>query len=112
MDNYINETFEQQWNELTPITTKSETAEDKLQSVESENNPQKSKRISSPVLCIQLVICLLLLTSLFILKTFMFDAFNVIKAWYDSEITASLYFSGDFSDLDYSHLFVSTADEV
>ncbi len=114
MDNYIDSYYEQEWNELTPIITKSEeTDQEHSQTSDNKANNQKVKRKStSPILTLQLVVCLFFLIVLFTFKTFAFNLYSAVKSWYDCELTASLYFSGDFSDMDYSGLFSSTADET
>lgn len=114
MDNYIDTYYEQEWNELTTPVIKNDNAdEDQLLSNDvSVNKATKKERISSPVLTLQLILCLSILTILFLFKTFAFDLYSVVKNWYDSEVQSTLYFSGDFSDLDYSSLFSSTLDEL
>ncbi len=113
MDNYIDAYDEKEWSLLTPPVMKDEASADTQSSYsEIKENTKKKNRVSSPVLTIQLVICLLLLIFLFLAKTFAVDTFDKIKLWYDTELSASLFFSGDFSELDYSQILGSTEDEL
>lgn len=76
----------------------------------SESN--NGRHISAPVLTFQLVICIMILIFSYVSSTFFSDFFQKIKFVYDKEINASMCFSGDFSDLNYSDLFGASDDEV
>lgn len=114
MDNLNYYNAEDKWNELTPVTIKSENTNETTSetSVAKSDSYKSGKKISSPVLTIQLIVCLLLLIILYTFKTFSSELFLDIKNWYNSEVNATLYFSGDFSQLDYSSIFSSTNDEI
>lgn len=114
MDNYTDNFYNDEWVDLSQPNTDSSAQLNEDESTDSEKDKanKKSKPVSSPVLTIQLILCLCVLTILFVLKTFAFEIFSICKTWYDTELNSSMYFSGDFSQLDYSSLFTSTADEL
>ncbi len=66
----------------------------------------------SPVLTFQLILCFIALSLLYFSKTFLPSAFNFFMDTYNREINTSMYFSGDFRDLDFSDLFIATNDEA
>lgn len=72
----------------------------------------EKKRLKTPVLTFQLILCLLILTLLFLGKTFFFDLYSQFRNWYDTEYNATIFFSGDFSEFDFSGIFSSTEDEL
>lgn len=115
LDNYIDVNDDsREWNEFSiPVVKGNEPVKTELNDV-SENTAKTTpkKRVSTPVLTIQLTVCFVLLTVLFLLKTFSPAVFSDIKNWYDSELTASMYFNGDFANIDYSSLFDATSDEI
>ncbi len=115
MDNYIDAYDEKEWNLLTQPVLKNDTNSENEPDIlreESAETIKIKKSKSSPILTFQLVLCLVVLIVLFLLKTFAINTFTEIKSWYDTELTASLFFSGDFSELDYSSMFSSTNDEI
>lgn len=120
MDNYFNtsHTFDSEpWLSVSETVVRTELEKEKDCSEHSVNTAddksvQKGRHITAPVLTFQLVICMLILIFLFITKTFFAHVFSEIKFIFDREIGASMYFSGDFSHLDYSEFFEATSDEI
>lgn len=114
MDNYVNVNDNEEWNELSIPVIKNEVQPQTEPRTSSESSDKRTsiKRFSTPVLTIQLTACLLLLIILFLLKAFNYDVFTQIKDKYDSELNASMYFSGDVGNLDYSSIFSTTVDEI
>ncbi len=117
MDNYNligNNTEEQGWQQLSqPVYAEENQV---LCDPEAENgNPQKEKKkhiVSSPIITFQLAVCLLFITLMYLSKVFMPTLFGAVMDGYDKEISTSMYFSGDFSSVDFSELFTATNDEV
>lgn len=114
MDNYIGVNDSTTWSELaTPVKKSEESIDTTLEeSLQRTDKVKQKNRVSTPILSIQLSVCLIILTVLFLLNTFNPVVFSKLKSWYDSELTADLYFNGDFSSLDYSLIFNSTDDEI
>ncbi|MBQ4105309.1 MAG: hypothetical protein IJC86_02860 [Clostridia bacterium] len=121
MDNLKSEfeNFDDNWSTVTEPTNdvKPLNADDTLYSediVNSKSDNSQPKRIkkSSPVLFLQLLICIIILIGAFSIKTFAPEYYAAVKGVYDTEIKASLYFDGDVSKLDYSYLFAATPDEI
>ncbi len=120
MDNYFNtsQTFDSEpWLSVSEPIVKNDfdiNSVDNERSVNTsaDNSMPKRKRLTAPVLTFQLIISMLILLFSFVAKTFMSEMFSEIKFMYDKEINASMYFSGDFSDLDYSEFFGASQDEV
>lgn len=118
MDNFTN-IYDDSWTELAKPVTKAELTEgDNESEKESQTEPKqgkganKNRHLTTPIITIQLVLCLIVLTFLFLCKTFSIDLYREIKAFYDKEISANLISSGDFSSHDYSELFASSDDEI
>ena len=66
----------------------------------------------SPVLTLQLFLCVVILIGMFVLKFTFADIFTEAYKWYNTELYSTLFFSGDVKELDYSSFFSSTTDEV
>ncbi len=66
----------------------------------------------SSILTFQLVLCIFVLIFLFLSKTFLPSVFYIFKDTYDKEINTSMFFSGDFQDLDFTDMFTATNDEI
>lgn len=109
MDNLNNSISDNDnWVSLSePVVSKEDTPASK------ESVPVKriSRVTISPVLTIQLIICLAFVAMLFICKTFFTNTFSVLFSAYDKAVNTSLYFDGDLSSLDFSHIFSATHDE-
>ncbi len=107
--NYDNE----DWSDYAPVVFKESETNTREAYKSDETEPIKNKtKFSTPVLTVQLILCLCLITGLLLLKTFDNSSFRNIKDWYNSELTSNLYFSGNFNQLDYSSIFESSADEI
>lgn len=111
MDNTTNYYNDEVWEELSKPVRKQDQVPTQTDTLNPDLKP-RHRTYSTPVLTIQLVLCLIVLTILFLLKTFSFNSFDDIKKWYDTEMKSTLYHSGDFSSLDYSQLFSSSSDEI
>ena len=92
MDNYTDNFYNDEWVDLSQPSTDSSVQlnTDTNTEVEVDKAIKKSKTITSPVLTIQLILCLCALTVMFLLKTFAFDIFNICKTWYDTELSSSM----------------------
>lgn len=100
--------------ETVETGVKLDTDDDASSSSDDKSGVTESvkKRLKTPVLTFQLIVCLLILTLLFLAKTFLFDLYSQFRSWYDTEYNATIFFSGDFSDFDFSGIFASTKDEL
>lgn len=112
MDNYTDIYSDYSWEELTQPTRKQEIQAKPDESDNTQQNYRRKHKFSTPVLALQLCICLFILTLLILLKTFSIGLFTDFRIWYNGEMNSSLYFSGDFTNIDYSQLFSSSKDEV
>ena len=72
------------------------------------NSPKKSR---SPVLSLQLILTLCLLLFLFVMKFLGLPLYDVVIAKYNSYMSESVIYDGDFNKFDFSFLN-STADEI
>lgn len=83
---------------------------------QSQQNTELSRKhkpsVKSPVLLFQLCLCLVILTALFLSKSFLPEYFGIAKEYFDSFLNSSMISDGDFSKLDYSKFFPSTLDEA
>lgn len=120
MDNLNSEfeNFDDNWstvteptNDATPVNADEVYSEDIVNTKIDNSQPKRIKK-SSPVLFLQLLICVIILIGAFSIKTFAPEYYAAVKGVYDTEIKASLYFDGDVSELDYSYLFAATPDEI
>lgn len=113
MDNYNN--FEKNsedygWRQLA----KPQYAENEHLPIEDESVitiEKKKKFSSSAILTFQLVLCIVFLITLYLSRAFMPSLFYAFKDIYNKEIGTSMFFSGNFQDLDFTHLFTATNDE-
>ena len=110
MDNLINNVSDNEsWVQVsTPVVFKGEVepTDDTIKS-----DKKSSRIIFSPVLTLQFVSCLVFIATLFICKAFFIDTFEIVNSAYDKAVNTSLFFDGDISSLDYSHIFASSHDE-
>ena len=116
MDNYINanEYAENEpWLSVSEPIVRSESAADEQNPDTVLQSKNKNKKcVTAPVLTAQLVLCMLFLIAAFCAKSFLSDFFQDFMKAYNKEINASVYFSGDFSQFDYSGFFEASTDEV
>ncbi|MDO5123494.1 MAG: hypothetical protein Q4D44_02370 [Eubacteriales bacterium] len=98
-----------------PVTTKKVPLDDVLTDtcteLSDEKPPKAKMAVKSPVLTIQLIVCLLLLIFLFVSKTFLPNLYSEFKEIYSREISGTMISTGDFSKISYENFFSSTADE-
>lgn len=100
------------WKSVSEPVLKNNVAQDDNEDINITNAKHRELNFLAPVLTLQLLFCLLILTFAFIAKNFMTDLFTNIKTFYDKEISSSMFFNGDFSDIDYSRFFGASDDEV
>ena len=109
MDNLNKAVFDpaDEWIPLEKPVYKSELA---IPSASDDSNTITNKkrnvRILSPVVTFQLIVLLLILIVSVVCKTFFVDVFELAKECYETEISASMFFDGEFKNLDYSGFFV------
>ncbi len=111
MDNY-NDNLQRQWTDVNTSTALYIPEAENTSDENVSQKPHKSNKIISPIITFQLVICILILILIFISKPFLPDLNKRVMDFYNAEISASMIFSGDFRDLDYSTFFGATNDEV
>lgn len=107
MDNFNNSNIldDDNWQSFqAPIVKSDETTE----APQVEIKPKKQSK--HPILTIQLIISLCALLFLFVIKFLGAPIYNTIMSWYESEISKSVIYNGNFESFDFSTLF-STADE-
>lgn len=79
---------------------------------EAKPDAADNKKINKhPVLTLQLLLVLCVTLFLFVVKFCSADLFSVIINRYESEVSKSLIYNGDFDSFDFSDIF-STDDEV
>ena len=102
------------WIALENPIYKDKTLTERVTETEKESAYSKpgNIRILSPVVTIQLILVLLVLIVSYVSKTFFFSKFSSWKQAYDSEISASMFFDGEFKSLDYSDFFIKNNDQV
>ncbi|MGN0452757.1 MAG: hypothetical protein ACI4GZ_03035 [Ruminococcus sp.] len=115
--NYTQNDFEElsEWTDLSQPVFKEDSgrdAEPEAEKTEEISEKNAKKRLRSPVLTVQLILCLLVLIFMFTAKTFFYDFYSEIKAQYDEYIYATIYSDQDFSGFDFSSLFETTSDEA
>lgn len=113
MDNSYNNLYsnETEWQSLsTPVMKKEETAEN-IEDSELIKAPRERRHSRFPVLSFQLTVSLCALLLLFGIKFAAEPLFEKVMTWYETEISKSVIFNGDFENLDFSALF-STHDEA
>jgi len=108
MDNFenLNSYPENNWQSLSEPIVKLEEPQPDVQAV-----PKAKKLPRHPVLTIQLTLCLCALLFLFIVKFMAYPLYSKIITWYESQISRSVIYDGDFESFDFSTLF-STTDEA
>ena len=93
-----------------PLQQKS--VEDEADKKEKNTESFTRREIKSPILTFQLVVSLLIIISILIIKSFLPEHYYKFIHFYDAQMSRSMYSDGDFSSLDYSEFFSSTADET
>lgn len=111
MDNATEFYNDKSWTELSEPVRKQDLLKTPSDKSTKTEEPIKHRTYSTPVLTFQLILCLIVLTVLFLLKTFSVGLYANIREWYDTEMSSTLYFSGDLSNIDYSHIFSASSDE-
>lgn len=93
----------------------SEIDEEELQSNIKENDKKKKeKSMKQLVVILQLVLCIIIFATFFILKETGSKLYETVANWYSENLNNSLIISSDFSHFDIDDLahFFSTDDEA
>ncbi len=98
----------------TSLTTPSENIDqvDVTQKPQANDTEIKHKSSLTPVLTLQLLICICTIMLLFISKYFLPNLFAYTMDWYTKNISSSVYFDGDLKNADFSNIFSATNDEI
>lgn len=94
-----------------------------LQSTENQSvelpPPQKPKRRFVPLITIQLLLCIVIGITVFMLKAMNSDTYHKLCEWYDDLMRETLVDNSTFEDIDlnaivnnFDNLFTATSDEV
>ena len=117
MDNFKNiNTYHSDWQSLSQAVEKHDSdyvadTEGVSEEFDLNNTERKAKGSKHPVLFIQLVLCLCVLLFFFLIKFLSEPLYTYVLSWYNSQLSSSVIYNGDFESFDYSAIF-STADEV
>lgn len=112
MDNFDNRNIypEDDWQSISTPIVKTEVSDSEIINDESEIITKTRKHSKHPVLTLQLTLALCVLLFLFVLKILGTPVYNSVMSWYESEISRSVIYNGDFENFDFSNLF-ATSDE-
>lgn len=79
---------------------------------EEESKVKKEKRVFPALISIQLVLCLIIAFSVFILKAMNSDSYKQLCSWYNDLMQETILPNSAFENIDLSQYFSATADEV
>ncbi len=112
MDNYNDKDVNKQWTDISRPTVQPLSEAESVSKESTNPKSSISQKNISPIITFQLIVCILILILIFISKPLIPKLNQFIMNIYNAEISASMIFSGDFKDLDYSSFFGATEDEI
>ena len=110
MDNY-NYNQNDDWVSLSQPVVKTEQDTEAFENQEDNVAKYTKQKSKHPVLTFQLTVSLCILLFLFIVKFLSAPLYSAVIDWYESQLSQSVIYNGDFESSDFSALF-ATRDEV
>jgi len=107
-------TYDENWQTVSyaeyPVTAQSENVESEI--IEEKKLNKKSDSAKQILLTIQLIVCILIALTAFVIKSLGGEFYNISREWYYSNINESAIFD-DRNEFNLDNIFsLATEDEV
>lgn len=108
-----NNLTQQEWQQLSlPVYAIDNEVNAEDETLLSRKKQKNKTFVLSPIVTVQLILCMLFLTFMYFVQDFMPSVFSAVDDFCGKEMSTSVYFNGTISKADLTQLFGATEDEA